>query len=71
MPAEWSMSHAAWDARSTAAFASGCTGTFTVTENDGRAPAWAECSGCDALITVPQSLLSAPPAATLDDEARF
>lgn len=59
MSADWSMSHRAYDAPAEPAFRSGCDGTFRVSEDDGKSPAWVECDGCGTVITVPQVLLTA------------
>jgi hypothetical protein len=54
---DWTMAHATRDESLPPAIRSRCSGTFRVTENDGKRPAVLECDGCGDVVTVRQGTL--------------
>lgn len=64
VPTPWTMTHEAYDARfERKGLASGCAGTFVVTENDGKRPAVATCDRCAMHVGILQAVLREPPPA--------
>lgn len=69
--AEWTMAHAARDAKLPQTFRSGCAGTFRVESNDGKRPAVLVCDECGEVVTVRQSTLRGEPPARPTEKMPF